>query len=41
MSDNRIPMTREGFEKKKAELERMQTTEMIEITKREQPPRVW
>lgn len=34
MSDNRIPMTREGFEKKKAELERMQTTEMIEITKR-------
>jgi transcription elongation factor GreA len=34
MSDDRIPMTREGFEKKKAELERMQTTDMIEITKR-------
>lgn len=34
MSDDRIPMTREGFEKKKSELERMQSTDMIEITKR-------
>src|SRR5262245_21614079 len=30
----RIPMTREGYEKLKAELERMETVEMIEITKR-------
>jgi transcription elongation factor GreA len=27
-------MTKDGFEKKKAELERMQSTDMIEITKR-------
>jgi transcription elongation factor GreA len=27
-------MSREGYEKKKAELDRLQTTEMIEITKR-------
>jgi transcription elongation factor GreA len=33
MSD-RIPMTREGYEKRKAELDRMKTTEMIEIGKR-------
>jgi len=30
----RIPMTREGYEKRKAELDRMQNAEMIEITKR-------
>jgi transcription elongation factor GreA len=34
MTDDRIPMTREGYEKKKAELDRMQNAEMIEITKR-------
>src|SRR6516162_5848277 len=34
MSDERIPMTREGYEKKKAELDRMQNVEMIEVTKR-------
>lgn len=34
MSSDRIPMTREGFEKKKAELERMKTQDMVEITKR-------
>ncbi|MCX7699481.1 MAG: transcription elongation factor GreA [Gemmataceae bacterium] len=34
MSSDRIPMTREGFEKKKAELERMKTHDMVEITKR-------
>jgi transcription elongation factor GreA len=34
MSSDRIPMTREGFDKKRAELERMKTVEMIEITKR-------
>ena len=30
----KIPMTREGYEKLKGELERMETSEMIEITKR-------
>jgi transcription elongation factor GreA len=30
----RIPMTREGYEKRKAELDRMQNAEMIEVTKR-------
>jgi transcription elongation factor GreA len=34
MADDRIPMTREGYEKKKAELDRMQGVEMIELTKR-------
>lgn len=34
MADDRIPMTREGFDKKKAELDRMQGEEMIELTKR-------
>ncbi len=34
MSTDRIPMTREGFDKKKADLERMKGPEMVEITKR-------
>src|SRR3954451_23004319 len=34
MSDDRIPMTKEGYEKKKAELDRMMNIEMIEVTKR-------
>ena len=34
MNDDRIPMTRAGYEKKKAELDRMQGYEMIELTKR-------
>jgi transcription elongation factor GreA len=34
MTVERIPMSREGYEKLKADLDRMQTTEMIEITKR-------
>lgn len=34
MSMDRIPISREGYEKLKAELERMQTVEMIEVTKR-------
>src|SRR5579871_4554593 len=34
MSDDRQPMTREGYDKKKAQLDRMKTVEMIEITKR-------
>jgi len=34
MADDRIPMTREGYEKKKADLDRMQGFEMIEVTKR-------
>jgi transcription elongation factor GreA len=34
MSDERHPMTREGYDKKKAQLDRMKTVEMIEITKR-------
>jgi transcription elongation factor GreA len=34
MAVERIPMTREGYDKLKADLDRMQTTEMIEITKR-------
>lgn len=34
MSDDRIPMTREGYEKLKADLDRMQNSEMIEVTKR-------
>jgi len=34
MTTDRVPMTREGYEKLKAELERMQNVEMVEITKR-------
>src|SRR6516225_181400 len=34
MSNDRIPMSREGYEKLKAELDRMQNVEMIEVTKR-------
>ena len=34
MSDERIPMTKEGYEKKKADLDRMMNVEMIEIAKR-------
>lgn len=34
MTDDRIPITREGYDKLKAELDRLRTVEMIEITKR-------
>ena len=34
MADDRIPMTREGYEKLKAELDHMSNVEMIEVTKR-------
>src|SRR5437763_9761730 len=34
MAIERIPITREGYEKLKAELDRMQHAEMIEVTKR-------
>ena len=34
MSIDQIPMTPEGYEKKKAELDRMKNQEMVEITKR-------
>jgi transcription elongation factor GreA len=34
MSNERIPMSREGYEKLKAELDRKQNAEMIEVTKR-------
>ena len=34
MADDRIPMTREGYDRLKAEHDRLRTTEMIEITKR-------
>jgi len=34
MADERIPMTREGYEKLKADLDRMQHAEMIAVTKR-------
>src|SRR6516164_2230063 len=34
MSAERVPMSREGYEKKKADLDRMQNTEMIEVAKR-------
>src|SRR5437763_8031142 len=34
MANERVPMTREGFEKLKADLDRMQNAEMIEVTKR-------
>jgi transcription elongation factor GreA len=34
MSTDRIPMSREGYEKKKGELDRMKNVDMIEIAKR-------
>src|SRR5713226_10698812 len=34
MSVERIPMSREGYEKLKGDLDRMQNAEMIEVTKR-------
>ncbi len=34
MADDRIPMSKEGFEKKKAELDRLNNVEMVEIAKR-------
>jgi len=34
MSTDRIPMSREGYEKKKAQLDLMQNVQMIEVTKR-------
>jgi transcription elongation factor GreA len=34
MPDDRIPMSREGFDKKKAELDHLQNVEMIAVTKR-------
>ena len=34
MADDRIPMTKEGYEKKKADLDRMMNVEMIEVAKR-------
>jgi transcription elongation factor GreA len=34
MSIERIPMSREGYEKRKAELDRMQNVEMLEVTRR-------
>ncbi|MFO0807321.1 MAG: transcription elongation factor GreA [Gemmataceae bacterium] len=34
MPDDRIPMTQDGFDKKKAELDRLKNVEMIEVTKR-------
>ena len=34
MADDRIPMSRDGYEKKKAELDRMMNFDMIEIAKR-------
>ena len=34
MSNDRIPMTREGYDKLKADLDRMQNSEMLEVAKR-------
>src|SRR6478736_6564695 len=34
MAHDRVPMTREGYEKLKADLDRMQNLEMLEIAKR-------
>src|SRR6478672_1303704 len=34
MADDRVPMTREGYDKLKAELDRLRNAEMIEVTKR-------
>ncbi|MSU79131.1 MAG: transcription elongation factor GreA [Gemmataceae bacterium] len=34
MADDRVPMTKEGYEKKRMELDRMMGSEMIEVAKR-------
>src|SRR5689334_6675316 len=34
MANERIPMTRDGYEKRKAQLDQMQNVEMIEVAKR-------
>lgn len=34
MNNDRIPMTKEGYDKKKAELDRMMNVEMIDVAKR-------
>src|SRR5258708_34079117 len=34
MSNERIPMSKEGYERLKGDLDRMQNAEMIEVTKR-------
>ena len=34
MTDDRVPMTREGYDKLKAELDRLRNVEMLEVTKR-------
>ena len=34
MSSDRVPMTREQYDRLKADLERMQTFEMVEVAKR-------
>jgi transcription elongation factor GreA len=34
MTQDRIPITREGYEKLKAELDQMQNSDMLEVTKR-------
>jgi transcription elongation factor GreA len=34
MSSDRVPMTREGYDKLKTDLERMQNVEMVEVAKR-------
>lgn len=34
MTDDRIPMTQDGYDKLKAELDRLRNVEMIEVTKR-------
>ncbi len=34
MANDRVPMSREGYEKLKADLDRMQNVEMLEVTKR-------
>src|SRR5258707_14147376 len=34
MANDRIPMTREGYDKRKAELDQMKNVKMVEITKR-------
>ena len=34
MTIDRVPMTRDGYDRKKAELDQMQNVEMIEVTKR-------
>src|SRR5689334_25095064 len=34
MANERIPMTRDGYEKRKAQLDQMQNVQMIEVAKR-------